>query len=282
MPETEQLEASSTEVLLQIKAMPEARRQRARDEFVVSRQRLFRTIAFRLCRNYGISPQEHMEDVTQVVAEEAIEWINKLMDDREDLTKVLNWEGMLHVRSKQTVRTWMDRNLTPASGMISVSRRVRMLNAVRDEMRQSMSDEPTKQQIVDEHNRRMRASRKDPERQGVIATVDDLIITGRSVNVDDHEQVGPMEDGCVLHPAEGPRFVQSVVEAAEELGGVTADVASTWLAGVYATEGYQQVLSVDEVAAALGIEKSVASTQIRKVKALARKVLIEQLGIAKT
>lgn len=255
-----------------------SRRTAARDEFIGSREQLFKTIARRLCRNFGIQIALHMDDVQQIVAMEAIAWVDEMMENPESIDEIMNWEGMLHARAKASVRSWHDSNLSPASGMISVNRRIRVLNQVRDEMRAAGS-EPTDHEVVDEHNRRMRAARKDPARQGMIATIEDLRLAATAANIDDHDRMGPMEDGCVLHPAEGPEFVRSVVEAARGKSEIVSKVAETWLSGVYSGEGAEQVLSAAEVAERLDISRSSAASHIRFVKALAVQILAEDLGI---
>lgn len=249
-----------------------------RDRFIESRTKLFRGIAFRLCRNFGIQVALHLDDVQQIVAMEAVAWVDELAADPGKIDAVINWEGLLHVRAKASVRSWHDTNLSPASGMVSVNRRIRVLNQVRDEIRAAGS-EPTDHEVVEEHNRRMRASRKDPARQGMIATVEDLRLAATAANIDDHDRMGPMEDGCVLHPSEGPEFVRSVVEAARGRSELVSKVAEAWLSGVYSGSGAEQVLSVSEVADALKISRSAASEHIRYVKALAATILAEDLGI---
>lgn len=251
---------------------------RARDEFIESRGKLFRNIAFRLCRNFGIQKALHLDDVVQIVAMEAVAWVDELIAEPKEINKVVNWEGMLHVRARASVRAWNDMNLSPASGMISVSRRVRALNQLRDEMR-STGNEPTDREVVEAHNEKMRATRKDPARQGMLATVDDLHLAATAADIDDHDRMGPMEDGCLLHPAEGPEFVKSVVEAAAGRGETVARVAAVWLSGVYSGEGAEQVLTVAEVASELKISRSTASAHIRFVKGLARTILADDLGI---
>jgi hypothetical protein len=256
-----------------------AQRLQLRDRFIADQGRLFRLLAHRLCRSLGLQPAQHRDDVEQIIAMGAVVWVDELMADPAAIEGILSFEGLLHVRSRALVRTWADRELSPASGMVSLSRRVRKLNQLRDELRSANGAEPTDGDVAREHNRRMAAARTDAARQGMLATAEDLSVAGPAVDVQslDLSVVSP-EDG-LLHAVEGPEFVRALIGRARRIGGVTADVAESWLSGVYASEGAQRVLTAREVAGQLGIPQETAAAQIRKVRTLAKRVLAEELGI---
>ncbi|MDI3329941.1 MAG: hypothetical protein QJR09_04290 [Micrococcus sp.] len=257
------------------------RRVQLREKFIAAHGRLFRLLAHRLCRSFGLRPELHREDVEQVIAMGAVEWVDELVADPAAIEAIVNFEGLLHVRSRASVRTWADRELSPASGMVSLRRRVRKLNQLRDELRAATGAEPTDEDVAREHNRRMTAARADAARQGMLATAGDLAVAGPAVDLHSLDQTQAMvtpEDG-LLHAAEGPGLVRAIIDRARRIGGVTADVAEAWLSGVYASEGAQRVLTALEVADALGIPRDSAAAQIRKVRTLARRVLAEELGI---
>lgn len=269
-------------VLDQLREMAAAsgdERLRLRDEFIGDQRKAFRLLAHRLCRTMGLSAALHRDDVEQLVAIEALTWVDELLEDPSALEAIENFSGMLHVRSRAAVRAWADRNLSPASGMVSLNRRVRKLNQLRDEMRAATGAEPTDGELTHEHNRRMMAARKDAAKQGMLATTADLRVAGPAVDIHALElaAVGPEES--LLHPTEGPVLVRAVIERARRIGGVTSDVAQAWLSGVYASEGSQRVLTTAEVAEQLGLTQESAAAQIRKVRTLAKRVLADQLGI---
>jgi hypothetical protein len=255
------------------------RRLQLRDRFIADRGRLFRLLAHRLCRSLGLRPELYRDDVEQIIALGAVEWVDELVADPAAIEAIVSFEGLLHVRSRAAVRTWADRELSPASGMVSLRRRVRKLNQLRDELRAATGAEPTDEDVAREHNRRMTAARADAARQGMLASAEDLAVAGPAVDVHSLDQaVAAPEDG-LLHAAEGPGLVHAIIARARRVGGVTADVAVAWLSGVYGSEGAQRVLTPREVADALGIPRESAAAQIRKVRALARRVLAEELGI---
>jgi hypothetical protein len=260
-------------------AHPSSRRTALRDDFIASRRKLYRLVAHRLCRTLGMPYATHREDVEQLVAMEAVTFVEELVATPARIEEIANWEGLLHVRARATVRAWADRNLSPASGMISLSRRVRQLNQLRDELRTTSGLEPSDREVAFEHNRRMTATRKNAAKQGMLVSAGELALARPAADIHDLELAAMTPEGGLLHPTEGPRLVAAVVAKARMIGGVTADVAACWLSGVYGSEGDQRVLTAHEVAEYLGLPQASAAAQIRKVRTLAQRVLAEQLGI---
>lgn len=224
--------------LREMAAAPEAERARLREAFVGDQCKLFRLLAHRLCRTMGLPAALHRDEVEQLVALEALAWVDELMAAPAAIEGIENFEGLLHVRSRVSVRAWADRHLSPASNMVTLNRRVRMLNQLREELRGETGREPI--------DRDLPAS-------------------------------GPEE--CLLHPAEGPALVRTVIERARSIGGVTADVAEAWLCRVHDPEGAPRLLSPREVAERLDLPQESAAAQVRKVRTLAQRVLAEELGV---
>ncbi|GAA1131842.1 hypothetical protein [Citricoccus alkalitolerans] len=274
------LEVSALDQLRVIACAVSAReRSNLRDDFIASRRKLFRLLAHRLCRTLGMPYATHREDVEQLVALEAVTFVDELIAAPMRIGEISNWEGLLHVRARAAVRSWADRNLSPASGMISLSRRVRQLNQLRDEMRATSGMEPTDREVESEHNRRMTATRKDAAKQGMLVTAGEFHLARPAADIHDLELTALTSEGGLLHPTEGPQLVAAVIAKARMIGGVTADVAACWLSGVYGSEGDQRVLTTREVAGQLDLPQDSAAAQIRKVRTLAKRVLAEQLGI---
>lgn len=274
------LETSTLDQLRMIASgHPSPQRTALRDDFIASRRKLYRLLAHRLCRTLGMPYATHREDVEQLVAMEAVTFVEELLATPAQIEGISNWEGLLHVRARATVRAWADRHLSPASGMISLSRRVRQLNQLRDEMRAAHGHEPSDREVEAEHNRRMAATRKDAAKQGMLCQAGELNLTRPAADIHDLELAAMTPEGGLLHPTEGPRLVAAVIAKARTIGGVTADVAACWLSGVYSSEGDQRVLTPREVSEQLGLPQASAAAQIRKVRTLAKRVLADQLGI---
>ncbi|MFC7400912.1 hypothetical protein [Citricoccus sp. GCM10030269] len=262
-----------------VRAETTGERRALRDRFVTGRRKLFRMMAHRLCRTLGLPPALHRDDVEQLVALECLAWLDELVEDPAQIEGIVNWEGLLQVRARATVRAWADRNLSPASGMVALSRRIRLLNQLRDEMRAATGAEPSDRDLEREHNRRMAAARKDAAKQGMLVSSGEVNLARPAVDIFALELAVAAPESGLLHSTEGPSIVRAVVDRARRIGGITADVADCWLSGIYSSEGDQRVLTSGEVAAQLGLTQQSASAQIRKVRALAKRVLSEQLDI---
>jgi hypothetical protein len=206
---------------------------RARDnlihEFMRSRMGLFNRIGWSLCRNFGVNPAQHGEDFASMVSQEAYVMLTEQIADDEALEQVHVWEAMLKLRSKQLVRNFLDKDMAPATEMSSTFRRVRMLNQTRDEMRLSLSREPTDDEVVKEHNTRMYANRSNPVKQGVLATVDDLSVYRATADVDNHDYEQPIDTEFV-HPVEARSLPGSKDQRDNERFGEAAEL---WLSGLY-------------------------------------------------
>lgn len=249
------------------------------EDFFAARQGLFNQIGFSLCRNFGVAASQHGEDFASIVAREAWVMLSEQLADEDELDQVNIWEAMLKMRSKQMVRNFLDREMSPAAEMSSTWRRVRLLNQTRDEMRYELGREPGDEEIVEAHNAKMRANRANPVKQGVIATVDDLHVWRVSADVEDHDRAGTIEADFVLHPVEGPKFIQLLVERTSEYNDRLGEAAELWLSGLYRTDGPPLIRTPEEIADALGVSRSTARSYIRKIKEYAVVVASEAFGI---
>lgn len=249
------------------------------DDFLRTRWVLFGQIARWLCRNFGVSPEQHWEDFRSMVAMEANAMLTEQISDEEKLERIEVWEGMLRVRSRQIVRNFLDKEMAPAAEMTTVLRRVRMLNSLRDEMRQERGAEPTDQEIVETHNARMYAARSNPVKQGVLATLEDLRTFRATADVDDHDYTEPIDTDFVLHPVEGPRFIELLVRRTGEHNAKLGEAAHLWLSGLYRTDGPPVIASVEEIAEQMVISRSTARTYIRKIKEYAVEVAQAEFNI---
>lgn len=249
------------------------------EDFFAARQGLFNQIGASLCRNFGVAAAQHGEDFASIVAREAFLMLSEQLADDEQLEQVNVWEAMLKLRSKQIVRNFLDRDMSPAAEMSSTWRRVRLLNQTRDEMRLELGREPSDEEIVITHNTRMRANRSNPVKQGVIATVDDLHVWRASADVDDHDRAEMIDPEFVLHPVEGPKFIKLLVERTAEYNERLGEAADLWLSGVYRTDGPPLIRTPDEIAEKMGVSRSTARSYIRKIREYAIEVAAEAFGI---
>ncbi|MGK3708774.1 hypothetical protein [Arthrobacter sp. IK3] len=249
------------------------------NSFVTERWGMFKQIAWSLCRNFGVSVDGHGEDFTSMVAEEAYKMLTEHLADPEELERVEVWEGMLKLRSRQVVRNYLDREMAPASEMISALRRVRLLNQTRDAMRMELHREPSDREIVDSHNEKMHKTRSNPVKQGVIASVDDLRTYRACADVDDHDRAEPIDTEFVLHPVEGPMFIKLLVQRTGEYNERLGTAAELWLGGLYGKDHPPRIASIEEIAEAMGVSRSTARSYVRKIKEYAVTVAQEEFDI---
>lgn len=267
------------DVIRAIAAATGRERERRIDDFMRARQGLFKQIAWWLCRNFGHLPEQHADDFASIVAETAYTMLREELEDPASLDSVNNWEGMLRVRSRQAVRTYIDGDNAPMAEMTSALRRKRLLDATRDEMRRELKREPKPLEIVEAHNAKMHATRSNPVKQGVIASVEDLHLSRVQDTIDDHDFAEPVDTGFVLHPVEGPKFIRLLVERTTEYNERLGKAAELWLSGLY-REGHPPVIAtVEEIADALEVSRSTARAYVRKIKEYAVVVLQEEFAV---
>ncbi|GAA4033705.1 hypothetical protein GCM10023063_16880 [Arthrobacter methylotrophus] len=249
-------------------------------EFMRARMGLFKQIAWGLCRRFGHAPDQHVEDFASIVSMTALKMLTEELEDDELLERIENWEGMLRVQARAAVRDYIDKEGAPMAEMTSALRRKRVLDATRDEIRREMGREPSEQEIVDTHNAKMWEKRSNPVKQGVIASVEDLRVTRAQDDIADHDYSEPIDTDFVLHPVEGPRFVQLIVERTSAYNERLGKAAELWLSGLYSEDHEPRIATVDEIADALDVSRSTARAYVRKIKEYA--VLVAQQEFAIT
>lgn len=270
----------------------DAERERLLERFIADRRKLFRLMAHRLCRTLGIPSVLHREDVEQLVVLEAVAWVDELLEQPEWINHIATWEGLLQVRARAAVQAWVERTLSPGAGMVSVTRRVQLLNQMREGLREELwaaaGRDPSDLEVELEHYRRLAASRAEAARQGLPAVGEEPILPAHAVDlsgvdtgavdlfaVERHSTA--LEEG-MLHPVMGPALVRAVIARARAIGGVTAEVARVWLSGIHLPEEARRLLTHGEVAEQLDLPLSSAAAQVSKVRALAQRVVADDFG----
>lgn len=248
-------------------------------EFMRTRMGLFKQVAWGLCRRFGHAPDQHVEDFASIVSETAYTMLTEELADDEKLEQIDNWEGMLRVRARSAVRNFIDKEGAPMAEMTSALRRKRLLDATRDEIRRELGREPSDQEIIDTHNSRMWENRANPVKQGVIASVEDLRVSRAQDDIDDHDFTEPIDTDFVLHPVEGPRFIQLIVERTSAYNERLGKAAQMWLSGLYSDDHPPRIATVDEIAEALDVSRSTARAYVRKIKEYAVLVAQEEFAI---
>ncbi|MEH0110792.1 hypothetical protein V6N00_13860 [Tersicoccus sp. MR15.9] len=276
------MSSTTHDAIALIAAAPAHTRARLVNDFIADRMGSFRRIASALCRNFGVAPGQYLEDFSQMVCVEAYTMLTEQLEETGTGSEIMNFEGLLHHRARQVVRTYLDTDDAPATEMTSIMRRKRVLKATRDEMAQNLGRVPTDREVVDEHNDRMHRQRANPAKQGVLASVNDFQTFRTTAEIGDHDFSQPIDMDCVLHPVEGPQVVKMIVERTRQYSEQLGWCAELWLAGVYdrgEDDAPRYNDSPKEIAETMGVTAATVRNYIRKIKEHAMVIVAEEFGI---
>lgn len=254
-------------------------RARLIDEFYRSKLSTFRSIANLLCRKAALDVTRHADDVVQLVAIECMKMIDEVLADPSSIEDIVRFDGRLHHRARPAVRTYADGAASGegASGATAKARRVRELSRTRAALRAELNAEPTDVQVVEETNARMRRLRKDPARQSMICSMDDLTST-QVTTLDDEAGRGYVRDEPPLARHETHRALSVLADRACRIDPALADVAMSWLGGVY-DEKVASARTVRQIATDLSMPRARVEELMPQVMELARQVMGREFGI---
>lgn len=127
---------------------------------------VLRSWAYGSARGSGSRRREDVEDVAQAMAERVLVILRE--PRTEGIGAAYLHRAALFAAKSQTATEWQ--SLSGSSGAI---RRGRAVAATRDRLMRQTGNYPTAEQLADTHNREMRARRSNPEKQGVLVSVDE-------------------------------------------------------------------------------------------------------------
>lgn len=243
-------------------------------DFLASRDKQFNRIAGSLCRSNSVRRTDYLEVVKSLVAEMCWQMIVWAREDETYLDRVDSWEAILVYNVRPKVRSEIDHQRSPASGMVSAQRRYRELARTRSELTSARGERPSVKETVEETNRRLHATRKDPVRQGMVVTeLDELAARGAAPFDETLDSVVHQVDfaeNYILHPAEGPVLVRTVVELAAEHSELCGQVAEMWMGEAYTSGGPPPGTDTASwIAKELGLTRAQTSSHIATVRELA-------------
>lgn len=254
-------------------------RARLIDVFYRSKLATFRSIANLLCRRASLDPTRHADDVVQIVAIECMKMLDEAIADPSSIDEIVRFDGRLHHRARPAVRTYADGASSGEgpSGATAKARRVRELSRTRASLRAELNAEPTDRQVVDVTNERMHRLRKDPARQSMICTLDDLTST-QVTELGDDQGRGYEHEEPPLARHETERAMGVLLARAGRIDPLLADVASAWLGGVYDPK-VGGARTVREIARHLSVPVARVDEAMPYVMNLARQVMQREFGI---
>lgn len=247
------------------------------NDFIASRQGQYERMARRACHRYKRSV-DHYDDVASIITEHAWQLVNHLVSDPESLERdSRNFDYVLSKRISDAVEAYMCSELggAAASGMSNVIRRAAQAEKTRNIMRLRELREPTDAEIIEETNKRLSEDRKDPAKQGILITEDDLFHHGHAYEIDpelvEHSVFAPQDD-FILLPFEGKKLVMAILEAVRATGDrKLISVGEVWIASLIdESVGEKSQRDICEIT---GLKRSDVSRRVSAIKRLARKVV---------
>lgn len=268
---------SMIDKVLDLMDVPDDRFDFEVNRFLADHIGAWKRLAHQLCRNYGRDTSNHLDDFTSIVMQTAYQIVSKGRSDRGYIEEIINFEAFVRTCCRNAVAASIKENAHPASRMSSVLQKSSMLENLRYEMYQASGSEPTDREVVEEHNRRMRARRKNPEKSGMIATLDDIKVQHHATDVDLHDRVVETDPDCIIHPMEGPKFRRDIVASAYQVSDELGHAAEIFVVSVSdGSEGRSVFL---EMARGLGVTQAAAAELFVQVQEVARKMLMDEWGI---
>jgi hypothetical protein len=249
-----------------VEATPAARRDQAIELFLARYNALWLRIARRYSRSNGIR-QCDIDDAAQAIRLEAYKLLS------EGAPEGVSWIQALWRRSEEAVRELATSGATTGfAGMVGHERRRRGLEKLRNE--QQLSSD---QELLAAWNARARQNRSDPERQGAIATEDDLVDhrivpNGSSAWDVSYNYEDPGIEQLFSSNITG-EMIELVVGACAKEPGIAGDVAEAWLTGT--VEGAP--MSCAEIARRIGTHRATVQRTMPRVREIAREVITDYL-----
>lgn len=266
-------------LILEIVAAEGRTRQHLLDDFMRAKLKVFRSIALKLCRTNSMDITRHLDEATSIVAAECVAWVNELLVHPERLEQVSSFDGKLWLRCRPVFRSYCDGAAggVNASGAVALQRRMREMGRMREALRAQFDREPTNEEIVEKTNEKMRATRKDPERQSMICSLDDLRTDPVAYSIGEHDIAGA-EAESLLAPHEASRAIAAVIKAATAHSDSMGIIARAWIGDLY-NPAVQAVRTPAQIAELLDMTPAAVSRQLSQLRVVARSHLADVLAI---
>lgn len=255
-------------------------RQHLLDDFMRAKLKVFRSVGFTLCRNASMDITRHLDEATAIVATECVVMVNEIIADPTRLDQITSFDGKLWIRCRPVFKTYCDGAAggVNASGAVALARRKREMGRMRESLRSSFDREPTNPEIVEATNAKMRAARKDPGRQSMICSVDDLRSDPVAYAMLERDDVADSTADTLLASHEANGTIASVIRVAEQTSEVLGFVAKAWIGDLY-NPAVQAIRTPAQIAEQLDMTPAAVSRQLSHLRVVARSYLADVLAI---
>lgn len=251
----------------------EARYRAEAGSFIARNTTLWRRIASHLCHSNSVKRVDFIEDVESHVMEVVWEMLEKSRRDINYLLTMRSFPAIVVFNARPKVRSFLDHATAPAAGMVGAQRRRREIQRTRSEMSAMRGQEPTLNEVIEATNARLAATRKNPTRQGMVVSAEDDLAFRSAMAFDEtiDSDLAPVDFGSdfILHPAEGPVLVRTVVQMAKDEDDTLGRVAELWMTEAYSDGGPPPGHdTVSWIARSLGMTRKKTSDHIARVREL--------------
>lgn len=255
------------------------------EDFLAHTERLNRSIAATLCRDYKADRNTWFDDFCQLVRIAAHALVEECIAHPERLDEVRDYQSLLGFRARSAATKFVDSSagFNTASGQAGLKRRRRELERTRASL-YMRGYEPTDQEIVDATNERMLAQRADAARQGMICSIEDLHMSQASENIEDHRpptSKDVVENDAELHASEREALVAECIAACREESVSLGRVAELWFRPATGADAalYDGPPTAASIAKVVGIEASTARAKVARVRQVSQRVARDRFGM---
>ncbi|KQO98871.1 hypothetical protein [Leifsonia sp. Leaf264] len=235
------------------------------------------------CRAHGDRDLLFAEDVRSTISLKVWQAIMKELTDPAD-PAIVNYYSYFQKIAQRTAFAFF--HTSERSGFSNVNgalRRTSKINKTRGEMTISMGREPSDEEVVAEVNRVMHETRKNPEKQGALVSLQDVRVAtsssldGMVAEYGDSIWEPVVHDEAELSSVEAPSLIERIIDECFDESSELGEIAQLWIGNavseppVIRTEVEIRDLVSPRVA-------SVAALMI-EVKEVAQRVCIDDFGI---
>lgn len=174
-----------------ITQLPETHYQKARDNWWRTHQKTIDWITWQIAKATKHTTEENRQHIQTIIAESFCAITNQMRQTPHYATNMIKFETIIFYNARDRYRRETDKMDTPASGMVNSKRKQRELQKTVHQLHNQGIHNPTIDQIVQETNNRLLATRKNPKRSGILVTERDLQTNWQPpTTIEDYNQPG--------------------------------------------------------------------------------------------
>ncbi len=259
------------------------------EDFLASREPLFRRTAAAVCRTYQLDRNRFFDEVLQLARVEAHSIMTQYAEPGSTIDAP-RFEQLLNFRTRSATRTYLDSSagLNPASGMVALKRRRNEIRKTRARLRQELGREPSDTAVEDEARRDVigRLGEDKARRQGMIPSLDDEQKAAEATSLDDADTANNLAhtsgDDYQMHRVERVQLARLVIAGAQQASPVHGRVAQVMFGRQAADlDDDVDLPTVREISEAAHVSRYTARVQRGAVLEITKQILRDQFGINK-